>query len=408
MFTENDKSIVRELAREYLSLFYKHDHEEMTKRFRDTNDRKLVRPPLLINEIPWHQMNIDDELTCICENDTARGIEADLRRRIFYLKHFKGADHTYSPYLKLVKAFDATDIGVVRKVDDVRRADAKNHIASSHFEDVFEDESALEKMHDPIFTPRPDLDEKRMEAYLELVGDSIPVKLCGIPFVAFVPWDDLAFLRGVEPIFMDMYDRPEYLHAIMEKLCSAANARIAFIEKYVGFDRDHPDLHCTPSAISGLESQGLKSVWFRGTAQALGSVSPQMFDEFEVEYIKPIAERFAYTYYGCCEPLDDRIEKIKRIGNLRKIGCSPWANVERCAEQIGGDFVLSRKPNPANVAVATDPEVIRREIEETAKACIKYGCPCDIVLKDISTVSYRPENLILWAETASRVLDEYY
>jgi hypothetical protein len=82
--------------------------------------------------------------------------------------------------------------------------------------------------------------------------------------------------------------------------------------------------------------------------------------------------------------------------------------VERCAEQIGGDFVLSRKPNPANVAITTDPEVIRKEIEETAKACIKYGCPCDIVLKDISTVSYHPENLILWAETASRVLDEYY
>ena len=40
--------------------------------------------------------------------------------------------------------------------------------------------------------------------------------------------------------------------------------------------------------------------------------------------------------------------------------------------------------------------------------CQKYGCPCDITLKDISTVGYRPENLIVWAKTASEVLDAFY
>jgi hypothetical protein len=77
-------------------------------------------------------------------------------------------------------------------------------------------------------------------------------------------------------------------------------------------------------------------------------------------------------------------------------------------EEIRGDYVFSRKPNPAYVASRTDPEVIRQEIEETVKACQKYGCPLDITLKDISTVSHRPENLILWAETVSDVLDRYY
>ena len=134
-----------------------------------------------------------------------------------------------------------------------------------------------------------------------------------------------------------------------------------------------------------------------------------MHDEFDLEYLTRIAPRFAYTYYGCCEPLDNKIEILKkRIPNLRKIGCSPWANVEKCAEQIRGDYVLSRKPNPANVAIKTDPDIIRREIEETVKICIKYGCPYDISLKDISTVSNKPENLIIWAKTATEVLDKYY
>ena len=133
-----------------------------------------------------------------------------------------------------------------------------------------------------------------------------------------------------------------------------------------------------------------------------------MFKEFEIDYLLSVADRFAYTYYGCCEPLDDKISVLKSIPNLRKIGCSPWASVERCAEQIGKDYVLSRKPNPANVAISTDPEVIRHEIEQTVKACVRYGCPYDIVLKDISTVSHNPENLIVWAQTVNDVLDQYY
>jgi len=143
-------------------------------------------------------------------------------------------------------------------------------------------------------------------------------------------------------------------------------------------------------------------------AQSFGIISPSMFEAFEVDHIKSLAARFGYTYYGCCEPLDNKIDVLKKIPNLRKIGCSPWASVEACAEQIGKGYVLSRKPNPANVAIATDPEVIRREAEETVRACIRYGCPYDYVLKDISTVSHRPENLIVWARTVSDVLDRYY
>ena len=84
------------------------------------------------------------------------------------------------------------------------------------------------------------------------------------------------------------------------------------------------------------------------------------------------------------------------------------ANEDVCGEQIGGQYVYARKPNPAYVAIETDPEVIRKETEKTVQVCQKYGCPCEFVLKDISTVSHRPENLIVWAKTVSEVLDRYY
>ena len=93
---------------------------------------------------------------------------------------------------------------------------------------------------------------------------------------------------------------------------------------------------------------------------------------------------------------------------MRKIGVSSWSNIESCAEQIGEDYVYARKPNPAAVAVKTDPEEVRKDISRTIEACIKNGCPYEFVLKDISTVSSRPENLIIWEQTVRETIDSYY
>ena len=403
---EKDKSIVRELAKKYMALVCTEKQEKMTDRFRATNDLKLVRPPVILDEIPWYQMDMNGELTCVCEDERARKVELHFRKAIFYMTHIK-ADNLYEPIFRVKQTIESTGIGIEMKAANMKRTDDKNNIVSREYEDVLEDESALEHMHDPVFTLRSDKDAENLAFYTELLGDSIPVKLGGFNFLYYAPWDKITRLRGVEPILMDMYDRPEYLHEIIKKYTSAIHAELNFVEKNLEVSLQ-PSLHCTPSTVSGLADKGLKATWCRSMAQTFGVISPAMFEEFEVDYLHSVAERFTYTYYGCCEPLDDKIEVLKKISNLRKIGCSPWANVEKCAEQIGGDYVLARKPNPANVAIKTDPEVIRREIEDTVKACIKYGCPYDIVLKDISTVSHRPENLIVWAQTVSDVLDKYY
>ena len=93
---------------------------------------------------------------------------------------------------------------------------------------------------------------------------------------------------------------------------------------------------------------------------------------------------------------------------MQSVDLSDTVYIEKSAEMIGGKYVYSRKPNPANVAINVDPDQIRMEITDTVKVCQKYGCPLDITLKDISTVSYKPQNLIIWAQTVSDVLDEYY
>jgi len=401
-----DIEIVRELAKRFMEMALSEKQQRMNRRMRDTNDLKITRPPVLLDEIPWYQMDIDGELNCLCEDPRARSVEYSFRVALYRWKYFK-ADTLFEPFWRVRMSYDSTGMGISRD-ETIIRSDEYNNIVSHSFRDVLEDEEALEKVQIPTFTLRPDRDEANMNFMTDLLGDAMPVKLCGHDYLYFPPWDDISFLRGVEPILYDMYDRPEYLHRIMRKFTDAAIARLDFIEQYSHVDPTSVNLHCTPGLVSGLAEDGWKATWFRGMAQMFSTVSPEMHDEFEIQYIKPLAERFAYTYYGCCEPLDTKMEIIKKIGNLRKIGVSPWANEEICGEQIGGGYVYARKPNPAHVAIRTDPEVIRKETEKTVKVCLKYGCPCDIVLKDISTVSHRPENLIVWAKTVSDVLDTYY
>ena len=140
-----------------------------------------------------------------------------------------------------------------------------------------------------------------------------------------------------------------------------------------------------------------------GLAQMFSTVSPQMFDEYEVETSMPLFERFGLVYYGCCDPLDLKMDQVRKIPNLRKISMSPWVDERRGAEQIKGDFVYSRKPNPA-MLVAFHEDEIREHLQQSVDACAEFGCPLEIILKDISTVCYEPRRLWRWADIAMEVV----
>ena len=395
-----DRQIIRDLAKCYMELAMSEEQKKSNQRMKDNNDLKSVRPPVLIDEIPWHELGTQEELKLICEDESVRWIEHYFRRSLYHKKHF-GVDYLMPAEWKVRMSYDVSPFGI-------EKAHSYSEKHSLAIEDALEDENVLEQVIPATFVARPDRDEESINFYTELFGDVMPVVLAGEDILYSAFWDDISFYRGVAPIYEDMYERPEYLHQIMQTFVARTIAKLDFVEKHLRVDPEPYNVHCTPAAVSGLAKEGLKATWYRGMAQPFSCVSPSMFKEFELDYIKPIAERFGYTYYGCCEPLDDRIDLLKSIKNLRKVGVSPWANIEKCAELIGGDYVYARKPNPAHVAVKTDPDVVRRETEETVKACIKYGCHPEFVLKDITTVSNDPNNLIVWADTVKGVLDKYY
>jgi len=412
MSIQNDIAIIRELAKQYMEIAQSDKHVRMRRRFRDSNDLRIVRPPLIMEEIPWFEMNYEGALDCICEDAGMRGMEYGLRVALFREKYFK-CDNYIEPCWVVHKSYSNTGNGLGAKAKEDRLVvDEKNHIVSHHYHDVLEDESSLELYHDPVITPHPENDRNNVARMQEILGDTMPVVLRGHG-IYYAPWDVIPRLRGVESILIDLYERPEYLHKIIGLFTRGMSLEMDQMEKYGLYDPNGLSLHCTPASVTpptdpNPDHYVCKDIWFRTMAQMFSSISPDAHDEFDLQYSIPLASRCAYTYYGCCEPLHDRIDKLRQYPNLRKIGVSPWADVEMSAEIIGPNYVYSRKPNPAHVAGTIDREVIRKEAIQTVEACLKHGCPLDITLKDISTVGYQPKNLMIWAETVSEVLDQYY
>jgi hypothetical protein len=144
-------------------------------------------------------------------------------------------------------------------------------------------------------------------------------------------------------------------------------------------------------------------MWGCSNAQIFSEVSPEMHWEFALRHDFRWLERWGLSYYGCCEPLQGKMDLMRKISNLRKISVSPWNDYGRILPDMNGQYVASIKPNPAIfVDEVFSPELAKANIQEAVDAGGDFS-HIELIMKDISTVRYRPQNLWLWAEIAMDV-----
>ena len=404
-----DIVILRELANQYAQIAAENEKNNVWNLHASLNDLHPVRPIVLINELPWHELNGDGSLTLHCQDPLFRDAEDLMRKTIFQHKYFPG-DMIVKPYLPVRKIIHTTGIGVEVK-EETLATNRDNNIVSHKYENQFQTIDDVQKLHHEVIT----YDEKKSrENYWKLceaVGDLVPVKLTGESTgyeLGHTAWDTISTFMSVDNLLYNLIDEPEMMHALVGKLADIFADTIKQYEELNLIDPDSAYCHCSSAASRDLLKDPIdyqhvkaKNVWGRGLAQILASVSPAMHEEFEIDYAKKVLAPFGLVYYGCCEPLDTKIDIVKKIPNLRKISITPWADINRAAEAVGRDYVISAKPNPANLPYASsNPELIRQEIRSLLKACEKNGTPCEILLKDISTAGNNLENLIVWNRIA--------
>jgi hypothetical protein len=403
---QRDTEVLRELGRQVAEIAALPVQQETLRLHRAVNRLRPVRPVVMIDELPWHEMDFDGELGVATSDPFCRTLETTLRRTLYQWRHFP-VDMVVEPVVYIPKTIRTTGFGL--DIDEATLpGEAGNEIVSHEYRDQLRDEEDVLR----IRTPELSLDEEataRDEAQAHEIFDGIlDVHMQGwIP--PFYLWDDIVMWRGGETVLYDFVDRPEHMHEIARRYTDASLGMLDQLEAKGLLGYNAPLVHCTGAWTDELPAPGFdparpraKDNWSRGASQILGSVSKSMYEEFEIQYVAQWHARFGLTNYGCCDPLHDRVDLVRRIPNVRKISMSPWADVDKGAEAIGRDYVFSWKPNPAALAMDTwEPAVVEADIRRTIQACERNGCALGITLKDLSTVRHHPERVWEWASLAS-------
>ncbi len=408
---QNDREVLRKLAAEYMEYALLPVQREKMELWKALNRGEMRRPMVVIDQLPWNELNNHGELTCLCKNAFCRGLEHDLRQTLYKWKHFP-VDMVLEPYITARKCVYNSGYGIA--VDEETLAlDKTSGVVSHSYVNQIQTEDDIEKIKDVVVT----CDEEGTGLWFETVRDILdgvaPVRLGGGVQFHLGIWDNLSTYMGVENIFYDLCDRPEFIHKVLERMTASAIAGIEQANKlgavcntaltchcsYIFTDELLPDFGASKGPVS-------QNSWAFGLAQLFTSVSPAFTEEFEIPYISRMAECFGMLYYGCCDRLDDRLDLVKKIPHVKKVSCSPWSDRERFAENIGPELIMSNKPTPAFVAGDSfDGDVIQKDLERTVEAARRNNVNLEFILKDISTVRYQPERLTQWAEIAMKVAE---
>jgi hypothetical protein len=403
-----DKEVLRELGEEVARIAALPVQQEAIELWKALNGLEPVRPMVAIDQIPWNEMDVDGELTLRTEDEFCREMETGLRRTLYRWKHMR-ADMVVEPVIDVRKIIRGQGFGV-GVVEDRAVTDPTSAVVGHNYKDQIPDASDIGKIKDPD----PVLDERatarRKETAHEIFDGILEVRMQGSHPV-FAPLDRIVTWRGAQNVVLDVAARPDFMHAVIERTSEASQVLLDRLEQRNLLGLPQSWIHCTGAFTDELPAPGFdpdrpraRDLWTFGMSQIFSTVSPAMHEEFELEPMSRWFERFGLAYYGCCEPLDRKVEMIRKMPNVRKVSMSPWVDVERGAGNLGGDFVFSRKPSPAFLARPRwDPEAVEADLRETVDACARHGCPAELILKDISTVSYEPQRLWEWVDVAMRV-----
>lgn len=409
MPSKRDVAIIRGLADEVARIAALPVQEEKRALWRRLNGLDPVRPMVMIDQVCWNEMNIGDELVLQCEDPECRNYEVFLRRTLFQWRHFP-VDMVVEPFIRVPKAIHGLGVGVAVQ-EEIAVLDATNSVVGHRFINQFETEEDLQKIRMPVISHDRAETERRMSVAHQLFDGLLDVRADGADLNLSL-WDPISSWMGVEAALYALADKPDYMHRLVGRLTDAYISMLDQLEEQGLLCGVQSLIHCTGAWTDDLPAPGYdpdrprrKDLWAMGLAQMFSTVSPAMFEEYEVQYVQRLFEPFGLVYYGCCDPLDQKMAQVRKIPHVRKVSMSPWVHQERGAREIRGDFVFSRKPNPAFLAWDKfDVAAVKADLEQTRDICSQYGCPLELILKDISTVRYEPQRLTQWAEVAMEVV----
>ncbi len=391
-----DRQVLRRLAERVAGLAARPLEREKRELWRRHNDLEAVRPPVFCDpENGWNEIITGGELSC--RGDLARRWEMVLRKEIFWAEQLQD-DKVIEPYFDLGYTCGEEDWGF--------RVEQRGGDGGAYaWEPVIREEADLEKLHAPTLPIDRETTQATVQTARETFGDLLQVRLTGVWWWSLGMTLDLALLRGLEGIMLDMIDRPALVHRLMSILrdgylrkldrLEAGGLLASNTDRYVGSGG-----FGYTAQLPGRDGPARTAqMWGFAESQETVGISPQMFAEFVLPYQLPLLERFGLNCYGCCEPLDARWQVVRQIPRLRRVSVSPWANLPKMAAQLEDRYILSYKAPPSDLAFPQlHEQVVRQRLRGALEAA--RGCRVELIMKDNHTLGGNPQNAIRWVRIA--------
>ena len=415
MSKQADIGVLRELARQYAEIAGDPIQEQRRRLWADHNSLRATRPPILATFGMWNVWcrEVFGDAKMKCEDPFYRNYERWLRMEIFHFGY--GDDAIQEPW---------ATVGAVQKVGwhnlwgvELQHENSSQEGGAWRFDPVLRDWSDVAKLVPPPHVIDEAATAENIARLSEAIGDILTINIERNPACMSFPNDistHLAQMRGLEQLMMDMCSEPEKLHGLLAFMRDGILANQAAAERAGDMSLTGQTNQCftysneLPWPKPNVRGVNRKQLWGFSASQELTLVSPAMHEEFMLRYQRPIMEHFGLSHYGCCEDLTRKIDILRKVRNLRIIAISPRADVARCAEQIGGDYVMSWRPNPSDmVCCGFNEEVIRRIFREALAAMRGSGCCCfHVHLKDIETLEGDLSRMKRWVTLAREMCEE--
>ncbi len=401
----DQRALVRELARQVAELAHEPRMTAIVKRWHDVNALRLPdRAPVYCRPVGcWKELLPREAMECT--DPFLRDLEYRFRQ-VLLKREIDDDDPVMPSYA--VQA-------VIRPLEEPRYGVEIGHRESGTADGAWAYDPPLmcaadfEKLRRPTYIFDREATERQAARLADLFGDLYPVQVQCSAFYGLGTLGGLAAnLRGLTQLMLDVALEPELLHRLMAFIRDDVMHYLDVCEQTGLIRPNTGDPMTCSDPIGAPDRDGnytLKNCWGACNSQEWDQVSPRHWEEFCLEYQRPIMERFGLMQYGCCENLTRKIDGVLSIPNLRVFVLSAWTNAETLVERVQNRHTIMWRQKATDVTLDHDLGRLRARLHEGARRL--RGLYYQIVLRELQTLDGHLDRLHLWTQYAREAAEEH-
>ncbi|MDA0334124.1 MAG: hypothetical protein O2782_03050, partial [bacterium] len=228
MIHPQQRQILRELAQQVADIAALPQQQELISCWKALNGLQPVRPMVMIDQIPWHEMDVDGELLLHTQDPWCRGVEQQLRRTLYKWRHIPG-DMVVEAVFDVAKVIHGAGFGPRTKEHIAVEDPANDVVGHLYIDQITTEEDLYEKVEMPQVRYDAEATERAREHALEVFDGILKVRLQGHTPV-FAAWDRIVTWRSAEAVLWDIIDRPDFTHKIMARFTEVALSQLDQLE----------------------------------------------------------------------------------------------------------------------------------------------------------------------------------